>query len=74
MRGSFCQALWIGCMRVRMTPSCSSAVTLERRCSGALNSLSSWRRISSSSWLRVSTSSETMVIRCSRVPTLTRMV
>ena len=32
MRGSFCQALPIGCMRVLMTPSCSSAVTLERRC------------------------------------------
>jgi hypothetical protein len=29
-RGSFCQALPIGCMRVRMTPSCSSAVTLEQ--------------------------------------------
>ena len=38
MRGSFCQALPIGCMRVFMTPSCSSAVTLESRCSGALNS------------------------------------
>ena len=38
MRGSFCQALPIGCMRVFMTPSCSSAVTLESRCSGTLNS------------------------------------
>ena len=44
MRGSFCQALPIGCMRVFMTPSCSSAVTLESRCSGTLNSVSSWRR------------------------------
>ena len=44
MRGSFCQALPIGCMRVFMTPSCSSAVTLDSRCSGTLNSLSSWRR------------------------------
>ena len=69
MRGSFCQALPIGCMRVFMTPSCSSAVTLESRCSGALNSESSWRRTMSSSWLRVSTSSETMVIRCSSVST-----
>ena len=43
MRGSFCQALPIGCMRVFITPSCSSAVTLERRCSGTLNSLSSCR-------------------------------
>ena len=73
MRGSFCQALPIGCMRVFMTPSCSSAVTLESRCSGTLNSLSSWRRTISSSWLRVSTSSETIVIRCSSVSTLTRI-
>ena len=73
MRGSFCQALPIGCMRVFMTPSCSSAVTLESRCSGTLNSESSWRRAISSSWLRVSTSSETMVIRCSSVSTLTRI-
>ena len=43
-RGSFCQALPIGCMRVFMTPSCSSAVTLDSRCSGTLNSESSWRR------------------------------
>ena len=35
-RGSFCQALPIGCMRVFMTPSCSSAVTWLRRCSGTL--------------------------------------
>ena len=73
MRGSFCQALPIGCMRVFMTPSCSSAVTLESRCSGTLNSESSCRRTISSSWLRVSTSSETMVIRCSSVSTLTRI-
>ena len=73
MRGSFCQALPIGCMRVFMTPSCSSAVTLERRCSGTLNSESSCRRAISSSWLRVSTSSETMVIRDSSVSTLTRI-
>ena len=53
MRGSFCQALPIGCMRVFMTPSCSSAVTLESRCSGTLNSVSSLRREISSSWLRV---------------------
>ena len=44
MRGSFCQALPIGCIRVFMTPSCSSAVTLESRCSGTLNSVSSLRR------------------------------
>ena len=73
MRGSFCQALPIGCMRVFITPSCSSAVTLESRCSGTLNSESSCRRTMSSSWLRVSTSSETMVIRCSSVSTLTRI-
>ena len=73
MRGSFCHALPIGCMRVFMTPSCSSAVTLERRCNGTLNSDSSCRRTISSSWLRVSTSSETMVIRFSRVSTLTRI-
>ena len=53
MRGSFCQALPIGCMRVFMTPSCSSAVTLESRCSGTLNSVSSLRREISRSWLRV---------------------
>ena len=73
IRGSFCQALPIGCMRVFMTPSCSSAVTLESRCSGTLNSVSSLRREISRSWLRVSTSSETMVIRCSSVSTLTRI-
>ncbi len=73
MRGSFCQALPIGCIRVFMTPSCSSAVTLERRCSGTLNSVSSLRREISRSWLRVSTSSETIVIRCSSVSTLTRI-
>ena len=73
MRGSFCQALPIGCMRVFITPSCSSAVTLDRRCSGALNSESSCRRAISSNWLRVSTSSETMVIRCSSVSTATRI-
>ena len=73
MRGSFCQALPIGCMRVFMTPSCSSAVTLESRCSGTLNSVSSLRREISRSWLRVKTSSETIVIRCSSVSTLTRI-
>ncbi|MGY3363704.1 hypothetical protein ACVWZL_000829 [Bradyrhizobium sp. GM2.4] len=73
MRGSFCQALPIGCMRVFMTPSCSSAVTLDSRCNGTLNSVSSLRRDISNSWLRVSTSSETMVIRCSSVSTLTRI-
>ena len=73
MRGSFCQALPIGCIRVFMTPSCSSAVTLDSRCSGTLNSVSSLRREISRSWLRVSTSSETMVIRCSSVSTLTRI-
>ena len=73
MRGSFCQALPIGCMRVRMTPSCSSAVTLDSRCSGTLNSDSSCRRTMSRSWLRVSTSSDTMVIRFSSVSTLTRI-
>ncbi len=73
MRGSFCQALPIGCIRVFMTPSCSSAVTLESRCSGTLNSVSSLRREISKSWLRVKTSSETMVIRCSSVSTLTRI-
>ena len=73
MRGSFCQALPIGCIRVFMTPSCSSAVTLESRCSGTLNSVSSLRREISRSWLRVSTSSDTMVIRCSSVSTLTRI-
>ena len=74
MRGSFCHALPIGCMRVFMTPSCSSAVTLDRRCSGTLNSELSCRRAISSSWLRVSTSSETIVIRCSSVSTFTRSV
>ena len=73
MRGSFCQALPMGCIRVFMTPSCSSAVTLESRCNGTLNSVSSLRREISKSWLRVKTSSETMVIRCSRVSTLTRI-
>ena len=73
MRGSFCQALPIGCIRVFMTPSCSSAVTLESRCSGTLNSVSSLRLEISSSWLRVRTSSETMVMRCSSVSTLTRI-
>ena len=73
MRGSFCQALPIGCMRVFMTPSCSSAVTFESRCSGTLNSESSCRRTISRSWLRVSTSSDTMVIRCSSVSTFTRI-
>ena len=73
MRGSFCQALPIGCIRVFMTPSCSSAVTLDSRCSGTLNSVSSLRREISSSWLRVSTSSDTIVIRCSSVSTLTRI-
>ena len=73
MLGSFCQTLPIGCIRVFMTPSCSSAVTLESRCSGTLNSVSSLRRQISSSWLRVRTSSETMVMRCSRVSTLTRI-
>ena len=72
-RGSFCQALPIGCMRVFMTPSCNSAVTCDSRCSGSLNSVSVCRRASSISWLRVSTSSDTMVIRCSSVSTLTRI-
>ena len=63
MRGSFCQALPIGCMRVFITPSCSSAVTFDSRCSGTLKSESSLRRTISRSWLRVSTSSETVVIR-----------
>ena len=51
------------CMRVFITPSCSSAVTLERRCNRTLKSKSSWRRTISRSWLRVRTSSETVVIR-----------
>ncbi|OIQ64712.1 hypothetical protein GALL_537350 [mine drainage metagenome] len=73
MRGSFCQALPIGCIRVFMTPSCNSAVTLDSRCSGTLNSVSSLRRDISRSWLRVSTSSDTIVIRCSSVSTFTRI-
>src|SRR6266496_3502216 len=36
MRGNFCQTLPTGCMRVFITPSCSSAVTLESRCSGQI--------------------------------------
>jgi hypothetical protein len=35
-RGNFCQAEPIGCIRVFMTPSCSSAVTWESRWSGTL--------------------------------------
>jgi hypothetical protein len=31
IRGSFCHALPIGCMRVFMTPSCNSAVTFDSR-------------------------------------------
>ena len=50
-----------------------TAVTLDNRCSGTLNSLSSCRRLISSSWLRVNTSSDTIVIRCSSVSTLTRI-
>jgi hypothetical protein len=41
--GSFCQALPIGCIRVFITPSCSSAVTFDSRCSGTSNSVSSLR-------------------------------
>jgi hypothetical protein len=44
IRGSFCQALPIGCMRVFITPSCSSAVTFDSRCNGTLKSESSLRR------------------------------
>ena len=57
MRGSLSQALPIGCMRVFITPSCRSVVMWDSRCSGAVNSLSSWPRTICSSWLRVSTSS-----------------
>ena len=73
-RGSLAQALPIGCMRVFMTPSCSSDVTWFSRWSGAANSLSFWLRRIWRSWLRVSTSSETIVIRFSSRSTLTRMV
>ena len=73
IRGSFDQALPIGCMRVFITPSCSSETTWLRRCSGAENSLSCWLRRICSSWLRFSTSSETMVIRLSSRSTDTRI-
>ena len=73
-RGSFDQALPIGCMRVFMTPSCSSDVTWLRRCKGAANSLSFCLRRICRTWLRVSTSSLTMVIRFSSNSTLTRML
>ncbi len=73
-RGSLDQALPIGCMRVFMTPSCSSDVTWLRRCSGPANSLSFCLRRICSSWLRVSTSSLTIVIRFSSSSTLTRML
>ena len=72
--GSFFQAEPIGCMRVFITASCSSAVMPDRRCSGALNSLSFEVRSICISWLRVSTSSETIVIRLSSTSTLTRIV
>ena len=49
MRGSFCQALPIGCMRVFITPSCSSAVTFESRCSGTLKSEERGERIANHS-------------------------
>ncbi len=73
IRGSFCHALPIGCIRVFITASCSSAVTFESRCNGTLKSDSSWRRTISRSWLRVRTSSETVVMRWSSVSTWTRI-
>ncbi len=73
-RGSFDHALPIGCMRVFMTPSCSSEVTWFRRCRGPANSLSFCFRRICSTWLRVSTSSLTIVIRFSSSSTLTRML
>ena len=73
-RGSLLQALPIGCMRVRMTLSCSSAVIWSSRCSGAWSVVPVSWRTAWSSWFRVSTSSPTRFISCSRRSSLTRSV
>ncbi len=60
-------------MRVFMTLSCNSPVSVERRCNGVANAESSRVRLICKSWLRVNTISETRVIRPSRTSTETRM-
>jgi hypothetical protein len=73
-RGSFDQMWSIGCMRVFMTPSCSSLAMRLSRCDARIRSVSVWRATFCTIWLRVSTSSPTSSISSSSRSTSTRMV
>ena len=73
-RGSLFHTLAMGCMRVRMTPSCSSVVMRLRRWevptkAASLRCAPNWRI-----WLRARTSSPTRFISLSSSPTSTRML
>ncbi len=74
MRGSLFQMFPIGCMRVFITPSCSSVVMRFSLWDALANAVSfalapNWRI-----WLRARTSSPTRFMSWSRRPTSTRML
>ena len=73
-RGSLFQTVPMGCMRVFITPSCSSEVIRFRCCELAPNAASAWRMAYWRIWLRESTSSPTRFISLSSIATSTRMV
>ena len=73
-RGSLFQTTPMGCMRVFITPSCSSVVMRFKRCEVAFRVASSWRALNCRIWLRASTSSPTRFMSLSSRPTSTRMV
>ncbi len=73
-RGSLFQTMPIGCMRVFMTPSCSSLVIRFSRCEVALSAASSRSVLYCRIWLRVSTNSPTRSMSLSSRPTATRML
>ena len=68
-RGSLFHTIPIGCMRVFMTPSCSSVVIRFSRCEVAFSAASSRKALNCRIWLRVSTSSPTRSISLSSSPT-----
>ena len=73
-RGTFCQMLSMGCMRVFMTPSCSSLAMRFSRCEERTRSVSSRVLACCTIWLRVSTSSPTRFMSASSRSTSTRML
>src|SRR5690349_8597502 len=73
-RGNLAQTFPIGCIRVFMTPSCSSVVIRLSRCEVAWTTGSSLPAVCCRIWFRASTSSPTRFISRSSNSTSTRML